>query len=45
MEIAITNQDKIILLILKIFVKIVIIIEIIMKTFTKNKIIKDNNNF
>ena len=31
MEIAIINQDKITLLILKIFTKIVIIIEIIMK--------------
>ena len=30
------NEDKIILLILKIFTKIVIIIEIIMKKFTKN---------
>ena len=30
------NEDKIILLILKIFTKIVTIIEIIMKTFTKN---------
>ena len=40
MEIAIINQDKIILLILKIFIKIVtiieIIIEIIMKKFTNN---------
>ena len=36
MEITITNQDKIILLILKIFTKIVTIIEIIMKNFTKN---------
>ena len=36
MEIAIINQDKIILLILKIFTKIVNIIEIIMKKFTKN---------
>ena len=36
MEITIINEDKIILLILKIFTKIVTIIEIIMKTFTKN---------
>ena len=36
MEIAIINQDKIILLILKIFIKIVTIIEIIMKKFIKN---------
>ena len=36
MEIAIINQDKIILLSLKIFTKIVTIIEIIMKKFTKN---------
>ena len=37
MEIAIINQDKIISLILKIFTKIVtIIIETIMKKFTKN---------
>ena len=40
MEIAIINQDKIILLILKMFIKIVtiieIIIEIIMKKFTNN---------
>ena len=36
MEIAIINQDKIILLILKIFIKIVTIIEIIMKKFAKN---------
>ena len=36
MEIATINQDKIILLILKIFIKIVAIIEIIMKNFTKN---------
>ena len=35
MEIAIINQDKIILLILKIFAKIVTIIEIIMKKFIK----------
>ena len=37
MEITIINQDKIILLILQIFTKIVTIIEIIMKIFTKNK--------
>ena len=36
MEIAIINQDKITLLILKIFTKIVTIIEIIMKKFAKN---------
>ena len=36
MEIAIINQNKIILLILKIFIKIVTIIEIIMKKFAKN---------
>ena len=36
MEIAIINQDKIILLILKIFIKIVTIIEIIMKKFIKH---------
>ena len=36
MEIAIINQDKIILLILKIFKKIVTITEITMKKFTKN---------
>ena len=36
MEITITNQDKIILLILKIFTKIVTIVEIIIKKFTKN---------
>ena len=36
MEIAIINQDEIILLILKIFTKIVTIIEIIMKKFIKN---------
>ena len=36
MEIAIINQDKIILLVLKIFIKIVTIIKIIMKKFTKN---------
>ena len=37
MEITIINQDKIILLILKIFTKIVTTAEIIMKKFTKNK--------
>ena len=36
MEIAIINQDKTFLLILKILTKIVTIIEIIMKKFTKN---------
>ena len=36
MEITIINQDKIILLILKIFTKIVTIAEIIIKSFTKN---------
>ena len=36
MEITIINQDKIISLIRKIFTKIVTIIEIIMKKFTKN---------
>ena len=36
MEIAIINQDKITLLILKIFAKIITIIEIIIKKFTKN---------
>ena len=36
MEITIINQDKIILLILKIFTKIVAIAEIIIKTFAKN---------
>ena len=36
MEITIINQDKIILLILKIFTKIVTIVEIIIKIFTKN---------
>ena len=36
MEITIINQDKIILLILKIFTKIVTIAEIIIKFFTKN---------
>ena len=35
-KITIITQDKIILLILEIFTKIVTIIEIIMKTFTKN---------
>ena len=35
MKIAIINQDKIILLILKIFTKIVTITEIIMKKFAK----------
>ena len=30
------NEDKIILLIIKVFVKIVVIIEIIMKKFIKN---------
>ena len=37
MEITIINQDKMILLILKIFTKIVTTVEIIMKKFTKNK--------
>ena len=37
MEITIINQDKIILLILKIFTKVVTIIEIIMKKIIKNK--------
>ena len=37
MEITIINQDKTILLILKIFTKIVTIAEIIIKKFTKNK--------
>ena len=37
MEITIINQDKIILLILKIFTKIVTTVEKIMKKFTKNK--------
>ena len=37
MEITIINQDKINLLILKIFTKIVTTVEIIMKKFTKNK--------
>ena len=36
MEITIINQDKIILLILKIFTRIVTTVEIIMKKFTKN---------
>ena len=36
MEITIINQDKIILLILKIFTKIVTMVEIIIKKFTKN---------
>ena len=36
MEITIINQDKIILLIIKVLVKIVAIIEIIMKKFIKN---------
>ena len=36
MEITIINQDKIILLILKIFTKVVTIAEIIIKKFTKN---------
>ena len=36
MEITIINQDKIILLILKIFTKIVVTVEIIIKKFTKN---------
>ena len=36
MEIAIINQDKIALLIVKIFTKIVTIIKIIMKKFIKN---------
>ena len=36
MEIAIINKYKIIFLILKIFTKIVTLIEIIMKKFTKN---------
>ena len=36
MEIAIINQDKIALLIVEIFTKIVTIIEIIMKKFIKN---------
>ena len=35
MEITIINQDKIILLILKIFTKIVTIIKIIMKKYNK----------
>ena len=36
MEITIINQDKIILLILKIFTKLVTKVEIIIKKFTKN---------
>ena len=36
MEITMINQDKIILLILKIFTKIVTVVEIIIKKFTKN---------
>ena len=36
MEISIINQDKIILLILKIFIKIVTIITIAMKKYEKN---------
>ena len=36
METTIINQDKIILLILKLFTKIVTIVEIIIKNFTKN---------
>ena len=36
MEITIINQDKIILLILKIFTKLVTTVEIIIKKFTKN---------
>ena len=36
MEITIINQDKITLLILKIFTKIVTIVETIIKEFTKN---------
>ena len=36
MEITIINQDKIILLIIKIFTKIITIINIIIKKFTKN---------
>ena len=36
MEITIINQDEIILLILKIFTKIVTTVEIIIKKFTKN---------
>ena len=47
MEIAIINQDKIILLILKIFTKIVTIIEIIMKNLqriiSKLKLLKECN--
>ena len=36
MEITVINQDKIILLILKMFTKIVTIVETIIKKFTKN---------
>ena len=36
MEVTIMNQEKIILLILKIFTKIVTTVEIIIKKFTKN---------
>ena len=36
MEITIINQDKIILLILKIFTKLVTKVEIIIKKFTRN---------
>ena len=36
MEVTIINQEKIILLILKIFTKIVTTVEIIIKKFTKN---------
>ena len=36
MEITIINRDKIILLTLKIFTKIVTVVEIIIKNFTKN---------
>ena len=43
MEIAIINQYKIILLILKIFTKIITIIGIIIKKFTKNNEVKYNN--
>ena len=47
MEISIINQDKIILLILKIFTKIVTIIEIIMEKFkrviSKLKFLKEYN--
>ena len=37
MEITIINEDKIILLIPKIFTKMVTIIELVIKKFTKNK--------